>query len=53
MPLRVWMYVIGIALICAVAGGAWYRYQGNCHGVDDCAARTAEGHERDTPPEPR
>jgi hypothetical protein len=54
MPFRVWIYVIGIVLVCAVAGGGWYLYyKGKCHGVDECAARAAEGHERDTPGEPR
>jgi hypothetical protein len=52
MPKRSWAYLIGLILICSMAG-TWYYYKSKCHGVDECAAQSAEGHERDTPREPR
>ncbi len=46
------VYLIGILFICAIAVGVW-NYAHKCHGVDACAAQSAEGHERDAPSEPR
>ena len=46
MTIRRWAYLIGILLVCAIAGGAWI-YSRKCHGV------SAEGHERDVPKEPQ
>jgi hypothetical protein len=40
-----------ILAVCAIAGGGW-MYSRTCHGVDACAAQSAEGHERDVPKEP-
>jgi hypothetical protein len=44
-------------LICLILAssiaGAWIYYNSRCHGVDECAAQAAEGHERDAPREPR
>jgi hypothetical protein len=45
-------YLIGILVVCAIAGGGWI-YSRKCHGVDACAAQSAEGHERDVPKEPQ
>jgi hypothetical protein len=53
MTIRRWAYLIGILLVCAIAGGAWMIYSRKCHGVDACAAQSAEGHERDVPREPQ
>jgi len=50
---RHWALLIGLILVCAIAGTWYYRYQGKCHGIDDCAAQSAEGRERDAPSEPR
>jgi len=52
MPKRSWIYLLGLALICAIAGGWYYNYRSKCHGIDECAAQ-AEGKERATPSEPR
>jgi hypothetical protein len=49
---RRWAYAIGILSVCAAAAGAW-NYSHKCHGVDACAAQSAEGHERDLPGEPQ
>ena len=54
MSRRSWIYLIGVVLICSLAGAAWYvKYNSKCHGIDACAAQSAEGRERDTPLEPR
>lgn len=52
MTIRRWAYLIGILAVCAIAGGGWI-YSRKCHGVDACAAQSAEGHERDAPKEPQ
>jgi hypothetical protein len=52
MTIRRWAYLIGILAVCAIAGGGW-MYSRTCHGVDVCAAQSAEGHERDVPKEPQ
>jgi hypothetical protein len=49
MTIRRWAYLIGILVVCAIAGGGWIIYSRKCHGVDACAAQSAEGHERDVP----
>jgi hypothetical protein len=53
MSMRRWAILIGLILACAIAGSWIYRYQTRCHGIDDCAAQSAEGRERDTPSESR
>lgn len=53
MTMRRWAFLIGLVLVCAIAGTWYYRYQAKCHGMDECAARSAEGRERDAPSEPR
>jgi hypothetical protein len=45
-----WISLIVVLVVCAALAGAWV-YSRKCHGVDACAAQTAEGHERDTPSE--
>ena len=45
------LLVLLVIVIAAVAGFSYYRSQ--CHGIDDCAAATAESHERDRLSEPR
>lgn len=53
MTMRRWAILIGVILIGAI-GVTWYlNYRSKCHGMDECAARAAEGHERDTPTEHR
>jgi hypothetical protein len=52
MTNRRWAYAICIVLVCAIAAGVW-NYARKCHGVDACAAQSAEGHERDSPKEPQ
>ena len=52
MTIRRWAYLIGILVVFAIAGGAWI-YSRKCHGVDACAAQSAESHERDAPKEPQ
>jgi hypothetical protein len=52
MTFRRWVYLIGILAVCAIAGGGW-MYSRTCHGVDACAAQSAESHERDAPKEPQ
>ena len=50
---RRWVFLIGIIIVvCAIVGGAWL-YSRKCHGIDACAAQSAESHERDTPKEPQ
>lgn len=47
-------YLIGLVLIGSIAGtGYYYYYQSKCHGMDACAAQSAESHERDSPLETR
>jgi hypothetical protein len=54
MTIRRRYMLLSIALICAIASAAWvYSYSRKCHGVDACAAQSAEGHERDVPSEPQ
>lgn len=53
MTLRRWAFLIGFIVVCAIAGTWYYRYQAKCHGIDECAARSAESRERDAPSEPR
>jgi hypothetical protein len=53
MPTRRWAILIGLILVGAIAGTWYYRYQSKCHGIDACAAQSAEGRERDAPSEPR
>ena len=53
MPKRSWAYLIGLVLICVIAGSWYYYYTNQCHGMDECAAQAAESRERDTPREPR
>jgi hypothetical protein len=53
MSMRRWAYVIGLVLIGAIAVGWYFNYRSKCHGIDECAARAAEGRERDTPTEAR
>jgi len=53
MTMRRWALLIGLILAGAIAGTWYYRYQAQCHGIDECAARSAEGRERDAPSEPR
>lgn len=53
MTIRRWAFLIGLILIGAIAVGWYYNYRSKCHGIDDCAARAAEGRERDTPTEDR
>jgi hypothetical protein len=50
MTKRRWALLIVVLVLCASLGGAWV-YSRKCHGVDACAAQTAEGHERDKPDE--
>jgi hypothetical protein len=52
MTFRRWAYLIAVLLVCAIAGGGWI-YSRKCHGVDACAAQSAESHERDVPKEPQ
>ena len=53
MTIRRWAYLISILVVCAIAGGGWI-YSRKCHGVDTCAAQSAERrHERDLPKEPQ
>jgi hypothetical protein len=52
MTNRRWAYAIGILFVAAIAAGVW-NYAHKCHGVDACAAQSAEGHERDSPSEPQ
>jgi hypothetical protein len=53
MTNRRWAYAIGILFVCAaIAAGVW-NYAHKCHGVDACAAQSAEGRERDSPSEPQ
>ncbi|MBR1199398.1 hypothetical protein JQ620_24715 [Bradyrhizobium sp. AUGA SZCCT0274] len=53
MPKRSWVYLLGLVLICAIAGSWYYYYKSKCHGMDECAAQAAESRERDKPSEPR
>jgi hypothetical protein len=53
LSIRRWALIVGLILIGAAAMGWYYNYQSKCHGMDDCAARSAESHERDTPAEQR
>ncbi len=53
MSMRRWALLIGVILIGAIAATWYFNYRSKCHGIDDCAARAAEGHERDTPTEDR
>ncbi|MDO9058278.1 MAG: hypothetical protein Q7U92_04540, partial [Bradyrhizobium sp.] len=53
MTMRRWALLIGVILIGAIAAIWYYDYRSKCHGIDECAARAAEGHERDTPTEHR
>jgi hypothetical protein len=53
MPKRSWAYILGLVLICAMAGAWYYYYKSKCHGMDECVAQAAENRERDTPSEPR
>jgi len=46
---RIWIVLIVLVLAGAAAGTWYYFYQGKCHGIDDCAARSAESRERDPP----
>jgi hypothetical protein len=41
MPKRTWAYLIGFVLICSIAG-TWHYYRSRCHGIDACAALSAE-----------
>jgi hypothetical protein len=52
MTKRRWALLIFALVVCGFIGGAWI-YSRKCHGVDACAAQSAEGHERDTPSEPQ
>ena len=42
MTIRRWAYLIGILVVCAIAGGGWI-YSRKCHGVDACAANEGAG----------
>ncbi|MDP1868639.1 hypothetical protein [Bradyrhizobium sp.] len=53
MTMRRWAVLIGVILIGAVAVTWYLNYRSKCHGIDECAARAAESHERDTPAEHR
>ncbi|MDO9298643.1 hypothetical protein [Bradyrhizobium sp.] len=53
MSMRRWALLIGLILIGAIALTWYFNYRSKCHGIDECAARAAEGHERDTPTEER
>jgi hypothetical protein len=53
MTMRRWALLIGLILIGATAATWYYNYRSKCHGIDECAAQAAEGHERDTPTEDR
>ena len=53
MTMRRWALLIGVILIGAIAVTWYFNYRSKCHGIDECAARAAEGHERDTPTEER
>jgi hypothetical protein len=53
MSKRSWAYLLGLVLICAIAGSWYYYYKSRCHGIDDCAAQAAESRERDAPKEPQ
>lgn len=52
MSKRIWAYLFSFVLLCLIAG-TWYNYKNKCHGMDDCAAKSAEDHERDKPREAR
>ena len=43
---------MGVLVACAVTAGGWL-YSHKCHGIDACAAQSAESHERDAPKEPQ
>jgi hypothetical protein len=50
---RQWLFLLlAVAVIGSIVVGTRY-YLSQCHGVDACAAATAEGHERDKPDEPQ
>jgi hypothetical protein len=53
VTLRRWSLLIGLILIGATAVTWYSNYRSKCHGMDECAARAAESHERDTPTEAR
>jgi hypothetical protein len=53
MTNRRWLFLLlAVAVIGSIAAGTRY-YLSQCHGMDACAAATAEGHERDRPSEPQ
>lgn len=45
--------IIGAVIIGGICGVSVWTYLRNCHGLDACAAQSAESHERDKPSEPR
>jgi hypothetical protein len=53
MSMRRWAFLVGLILIGAIAVTWYFNYRSKCHGMDECAARSAEGRERDTPTEDR
>ena len=53
MTIRRWAFLIGLILIGAIDATWYFNYRSKCHGMEGCAARAAEGRERDTPAEPR
>ena len=53
MSMRRWAILIGVILISAAAVTCYFNYRSKCHGIDECAARAAEGRERDAPTEDR
>ena len=53
MTNRASVYIIGAVIIGGICGVGVWTYLRNCHGLDACAAQSAESHERDKPSDPR